>query len=181
MADTDRIALLSRALDQTLEAIRNIGPDQRTLPTPCGDWDVRALVIHTIGDLEKFDMAARGEEVDWTAPPPELDDDWESEFRSNAYYLIETWKTVKPDAMPRADQQIAEFAVHSWDIARATGQPTGDLDAEVAEHALAWSKGMLKPEYRGAGGSGAFGPEVPVPDDAPIYQRLAGWFGRDPG
>ena len=26
-----------------------------------------------------------------------------------------------------------------------------------------------------------FGVEVPVPDDAPVYDRLAGWFGRDPG
>ena len=25
------------------------------------------------------------------------------------------------------------------------------------------------------------GVEVPVPDDAPVYDRLAGWFGRDPG
>ena len=25
-----------------------------------------------------------------------------------------------------------------------------------------------------------FGVEVPVPDDAPVYDRLAGWFGRDP-
>ena len=23
--------------------------------------------------------------------------------------------------------------------------------------------------------------EVPVPDGAPVYDRLAGWFGRDPG
>jgi len=22
---------------------------------------------------------------------------------------------------------------------------------------------------------------VPVADDAPVYDRLAGWFGRDPG
>jgi len=25
------------------------------------------------------------------------------------------------------------------------------------------------------------GAEVPVPDDAPAYDRMAGWFGRDPG
>jgi hypothetical protein len=36
----------------------------------------------------------------------------------------------------------------------------------------------MRPESRGPGK--AFGPEVPVPDDAPSYDRLAGWFGRDP-
>jgi hypothetical protein len=46
----------------------------------------------------------------------------------------------------------------------------------LAEHALAWSRRMLRPEYRGS----AFGPEVLVKQDAPAYQRLAGWFGRDP-
>jgi hypothetical protein len=38
---------------------------------------------------------------------------------------------------------------------------------------------MLRPEFRGPGK--AFGVEVPVPDDAPAYERLAGWFGRNPG
>ena len=36
-----------------------------------------------------------------------------------------------------------------------------------------------RPEFRGP--DKAFGLEVPVPPDAPAYQRLAGWFGRDPG
>jgi hypothetical protein len=52
------------------------------------------------------------------------------------------------------------------------------LDDELAEHALAWSRGMLRPEYRGP--DKAFGVEVPVAGDAPAYDRLAGWFGRDP-
>ena len=79
----------------------------------------------------------------------------------------------------RADQQITELAVHDWDLARATGQDLAGLDPALAEHALAWSRGMLRPEFRGP--DKAFGVEVPVPDDAPVYDRLAGWFGRDPG
>jgi uncharacterized protein (TIGR03086 family) len=77
----------------------------------------------------------------------------------------------------RVDQQIAELAVHTWDLARATGQGQ-PLDPSVAEHTLNWSRPVLKPEYRGAGQ--AFGPEVPVPPGAPIYDQLAGWFGRNP-
>jgi hypothetical protein len=49
----------------------------------------------------------------------------------------------------------------------------------VAEHALAWARGMLRPEFRGP--DRGFGAEIPVPADAPVYDRLAGWFGRDPG
>jgi hypothetical protein len=35
------------------------------------------------------------------------------------------------------------------------------------------------PEFRGP--DMPFEAEVPVPEDAPVYDRLAGWFGRDPG
>jgi len=78
----------------------------------------------------------------------------------------------------RANQQVAELAVHSWDLVMAAGQQAS-LDPVLAEHALAWSRRMLKPEYRGP--DRAFGAEVPVPADAPAYDRMAGWFGRDPG
>ncbi len=80
----------------------------------------------------------------------------------------------------RADQQITELAVHSWDLARATAQ-SEDLDPAVAEYGLGWAKRNLAPQFRGTEVEGkAFGEEVTVPDDAPPYERLAGWFGRDP-
>ncbi|MGH2387547.1 MAG: TIGR03086 family metal-binding protein, partial [Chloroflexota bacterium] len=66
-----------------------------------------------------------------------------------------------------------------WAIARATGQPT-DLDPELGHLAFEWGKQNLKPEYRGEDQSKGIGLEVPVPDDAPIYDRLAGFFGRQP-
>lgn len=67
--------------------------------------------------------------------------------------------------------------MHGWDLAQATGQQA-DLDPALARHALSWSRQMLRPEFRGP--DKAFGREVAVPADAPIYRRLAGWFGRDP-
>ena len=190
-SDGDTLALLERALDQTAAIIGAIPASQSGLPTPCPDWDVRALVRHLVGqDMRNFLVSARGETADWQAPAGELGEDWVAEFRDRAGPLLAAWRAAdlaQPIAMPgggeaplrgRADQQIAELATHGWDLVKATGQ-RADLDPVLAEHALAWSHRVLRPEFRGPGK--AFGLEVPVSPDAPAYERLAGWFGRDPG
>jgi uncharacterized protein (TIGR03086 family) len=190
-SDRDTLALLEQALDQTATIIAAIPAAQSGLPTPCPDWDVRALVRHLIGqDMRNFLVSARGETADWQAPADELGEDWAAEFGDRAGRLLAVWRAAdlgQPVAMPgggeaplggRADQQIAELAMHGWDLVKATGQ-RADLDPAVAEHALDWSHRVLRPEFRGP--DKAFGLEVPVPPDAPAYERLAGWFGRDPG
>jgi uncharacterized protein (TIGR03086 family) len=189
-SDTDPVALLERALDQTAGLIAAIEPGQAGLATPCAGWDVQALVSHLAGQaLRNFLVSVRGETTDWTAQAEEIGDDWAETFRERAAPLRAAWRAAdldRPVAGPggkaplrfRADHQITELAVHDWDLARATGQQAG-LDPAVAEHALRWSRQMLRPEFRGP--DKAFGLEVPVPDDAPAYDRLAGWFGRDPG
>jgi uncharacterized protein (TIGR03086 family) len=184
------IDLLQRGLDQAATLIAAVDTDEMSLPTPCADWTLRELLRHVVNqDLRNFVTAARGEQPHWGAETAELGDDPASDFRRGADAVMDSWRSADLDApvqLPggaevplgaRADQQIAEIAIHSWDIARATRQPA-DLDPEVGERALTWAKGMLKPEFRGP--DKAFGHEVPVPDDAPIYDRLAGWFGRDP-
>ena len=189
-SDADTIALLERALDQTAGLIAAIDASQAGLATPCAGWDLRALVSHLAGqDLRNFLVSARGESADWQTPADEIGDDWAAVFRDRAESLRAAWRAADLNRLVagpggetplrlRADQQITELAVHDWDLAKATGQPTR-LDPALAEHALRWSRQMLRPEFRGP--DKAFGLEVPVPEDAPVYDRLAGWFGRDPG
>jgi len=190
-SEPEPLWLIEQALDQTAAVIQAVAPGQASWPTPCRDWDVHALVTHLAGqDLRNFIVSVRGETADWQAPPEDIGDDWAAAFAARAQWLKAEWRAADLDRlfpMPgggeaplrtRASQQAAEFAVHDWDLAKATGQ-RADLDPRLAEHALAWSRGMLRPEFRGPGK--AFDAEVPVSQDAPAYDRLAGWFGRDPG
>lgn len=185
------LTLLARALDQVAEVIAGTRSDQATLKTPCRSWTVRQLVDHLISDLGNFAASVRGEKPDWSKPAGASDGQWVDAFASARHGLDEAWGAAELDSkvptmtgeaplISRADQQIAELGIHAWDLARATGQ-NEDLDPGVAEHGLRWATQNLAPQFRGGEDEGkAFGEEVPVPPDAPVYERLAGWFGRDP-
>ena len=187
--EVDTLDLLDRAVNQLDAVVARISGDQEMLPTPCAEWDVRTLLGHVIGhSIPNSIVAAAGGTPDWQASAADVQGDWADACARAAGELLATWRAADMDRMvpsfggqaplrARADQQIAELAVHTWDLAKATDQDA-QLDAAVAEHALAWSRQMLKPEYRGAGQG--FGPEVLVASDAPSYDQLAAWFGRNP-
>ena len=186
----DPLVYLAEVLDLAESLIEGVRPEQAGLPTPCQSWDVRALVAHLIHDTGQFTAAAAGGRPDWQAPV--AGDDWASAFRAGAAELQAAWEgagdlgqeiELRIGRVPKsfvASQQIAEFAVHSWDLATATGQRV-TFPAEACEAALAWAGTVLRPEFRGDEASGrAFGPEVQVSDDAPAADRLAAFFGRHP-
>src|SRR2546430_7746255 len=96
-SDRDTLALLERALDQTAAVIAAIRAGQSGLPTPCPDWDVRALGRHLIGqDMRNFLVSARGETADWQAPADELGEDWAAEFGDRAGRLLAVWRGGGP-------------------------------------------------------------------------------------
>ncbi|MEV0536031.1 TIGR03086 family metal-binding protein [Kitasatospora sp. NPDC050463] len=193
-AAEDPIELLARALAQTAGLIDGIGAEQATHPTTCRSWDVAQLVSHLLFDLRQFTIRAEGGNPDWSQPFTRLEGDWLHAFEAGAEGLVAAWREAGdldgvievpgvgelPARFP-VDQQIAEFAVHAWDVARSTGQSTAGLDQDVAAASLAWGRGALRPEYRGSEEEHhAFGPEVTVSEDAPVYDRLVAFFGRDP-
>ena len=70
---------------------------------------------------------------------------------------------------------ITDMSVHTWDIAKATGQNT-TLDAGLAE--LGYN--VLVNVEEGGRANGAFGPEVTVPGSASFQDRMLGLSGRQP-
>lgn len=168
------IAMLSRALDQTGDVLAAIRRDQLSDPTPCANWDVAHLIGHVLGAPARFAEAARGGEPDWAAAPNPATSNSVAQFRSAADDLIHTWHQRGDQAEAGSvDWQTAEFAVHTWDLVKATGQ-NRQLDPEVAERGLAFMSQGLTPENR----EPAFDPEVEVPEDADPYDRIAAFAGR---
>lgn len=171
----DSVVTLSRALDQTGDVLAAIHREQLSDPTPCNDWDVAHLIGHVLGAPGRFAEAARGGEPNWSEPPEPATGDWTGQFRAAADDLIHTWHQQGDKAEPGTiDWQTAEFAVHTWDLVRATGQHR-QLDPEVAERGYAFMSQALKTDNRGD----AFGDEVDAPEDADPYDRLAAFAGRE--
>jgi uncharacterized protein (TIGR03086 family) len=188
----DPRVLLARAVDQAAHLVAHAGDQQALLPTPCRSWNVRTLIEHLIDDLDQFTKAAAGGSPDWSGPVPPVVGHWGSAFRARAPRLLAAWQETNDltatvhlpiGDLPAAfvvDQQIAEFAVHSWDLASATCQDYVP-DPDVASHALQWARTALLPEYRGTDETGfAFGPEVATADEQPASARLVAFFGRNP-
>lgn len=78
-----------------------------------------------------------------------------------------------PDAIDRF--YTADIFMHTWDLARATGQHEA-LDATKCAELLA---GML-PLDAMLRASGQYGAPVVVPDDADAQTKLLGFIGRNP-
>ena len=186
MPGSASIGLLERADNQLRRIISRVSPAQGDLPTPCSDFNLQALVNHIVYDLQTFTAMISGGQ----RGSPDVDllgDNWFAAYSSSADALLDAWRsrgtggtlTSRMGELPATwalGQHASDLVVHAWDVARSTGD-SEELDPELAEAALAWGRENLKPEFRGQ----AFGPEVPVGDNAPAYDRLAGFFGRDPG
>jgi uncharacterized protein (TIGR03086 family) len=174
-AVNESLDVLSRALEQTAGVLATIPVDKLADGTPCGDWDVASLVAHVAAAPRRFITMSSGGQPDWSAKPP-LPDDWTAEFRSAADDLLSMWQAAGASAPSQAvDWQTAEFAVHTWDLARATGQST-NLDPQVAQRGLDFMSGALTSDNRGE----AFGPAVTVPNESSVSDRLVAFAGRDP-
>ncbi len=166
---------LARALDQAGRALETITPDTLDLPTPCSEWTVRQLAEHVASDPTRMAQMGRGEKVDFGADPGIPVGELATAFRAGADELLTQMRDLPEDEQGSAGFWIAEFAVHSWDLAQGTGAGIA-LDDSIAETGLAAMKHGLTQDRRGA----AFAPEVQVPTDASAYERLAAFSGRDP-
>jgi uncharacterized protein (TIGR03086 family) len=184
----DDLELLERVLDKTGAIVAGVTPDQYDQPTPCPDYDVRALVNHITGWMRSFAAGANGGTYEGDPSAHVAGDDPGAEFRQAAGQVVEGWRANGVDRevglmggqLPGQmvlNMTIMEYLTHGWDLATATRQPMPYTDEEAAA-ALERAQGTLPEHYRGEGQ--AFGDIVAVPDSAPALDRFIGFLGRDP-
>jgi hypothetical protein len=63
------ISLAERSYGISELVISHVQPDQLGLPTPCSEWDTRALLNHVFGAPFYFTSALHGEEMDIDTTP----------------------------------------------------------------------------------------------------------------
>jgi uncharacterized protein (TIGR03086 family) len=172
--------------------IASTTPDRLSAPTPCTDYDVRALMGHMVAVLRRITAVAQG--VPLAETPRETtgvpDDGWADAASSALRDVASVWSDddvlerrlelpfgTKPGRVALA-VYTAEVTTHTWDLAVATGR-TVVWDDEVVLAALAAVRELLPPGGRPP--AVPFADEVPVTDDAAPIDRLVAWQGRDPG
>ncbi|WP_344523943.1 TIGR03086 family metal-binding protein [Streptomyces albiaxialis] len=161
-------------------------------PTPCADWDLRALlqhwVLYTAHGLER---RARREPLpeglsarDFPAEPG-----WAADYATQLERAVAAWAAPEPwegeidlgggMVMPAAEiagMVIKEMAVHGWDVARATGQ-----EVRVSPALGAFVLGVVEQHaeiYRQYDG---FAEARPVPAGASDFERALALSGRGLG
>lgn len=183
---------LTPAADGLAALVATVPDDALAGPTPCPAMTVADLLDHIAGLSVAFTAAATKEELPGGPASPSasadaLVPDWRTEIPARLAALAQAWRA--PDAwegmtmagpieMPAPAAALValdEVMVHGWDVARATGQAY-DPDPALLEavHGFVAQFGDERPP-------GLFGPIVPVPDDAPLLDRVIGLTGRDPG
>ncbi len=179
------LKVFDAAVAQADRVIAAVPADALALPSPCDQWDVRAVVNHMVtGNLMFVSLVTGGPKPDRTAD--HLGADPVAAFRDAAARLSDAF--VRHDVLSGTfptpfgtgpgtllvHMRIGEMVAHAWDVAAPTGQ-ADTLDPVLAEQALS----IYRSAPRMPRGEGSpFGAEVEAPPDADPVTRLAAFLGR---
>jgi uncharacterized protein (TIGR03086 family) len=142
-----------------------------------------------VGDVSIAACADDAWTATWLAAVDEASAAWADDAALERTIVL-TWATDKGGVALLG--YVSEITVHTWDIAQATGrQPkwNGPAVAGAYELMRSWLPGEgraeIFEEVRKKMGSDApvdnpFAEVVPVPDGAPLIDRLVAWNGRRP-
>jgi uncharacterized protein (TIGR03086 family) len=175
----ERYSRIAAGFDQRLAALAD---DDWAIPTPCSEWTVKDLVAHVVA-VHRHVVAG----LDASSPPPPATDTdlvgaWQAATAEVKAALADPERAGAPVSgrfapMPLEDMigrlLCSDTLVHTFDLARATGQREA-LDAAAVSYAFS----MLLPADEAIRGPGSFGPKIEPPPGASEQTRFLCFLGR---
>jgi uncharacterized protein (TIGR03086 family) len=187
-AETGTKELYVGALQHFGVLVHQVPADAWTAPTPCTEWDVRALVHHLVS------------EIAWTIPllggrsVSDVGDSLSGDLLGEQ--PVASWDASAADALTAVNTEGAmelvihlsrrdvtgadyvfevfnDLAIHGWDLARAI-----DADETIDPTYVAVIDERIGPVIADLKASGQYGEEVVPPDGADAQTRLLALFGR---
>ncbi len=190
----DPLDALRIARNEFGSRLAQVGDDQWTSPTPCGDWNVSQLVNHIMlgtrmtvqlldGVSKDEAIAGLGDDLMADCPDPlarfdELADQAHAGFAAAGG--LDGTVDHPMGEIPRpmfVGFRIGDYATHAWDLARAIGADE-TLDPGVVQYL--WDD--IQPMAATLAETGMFGDGASgqVPEDAPLQTRYLDVVGRRP-
>ncbi len=177
-----------QAIEGFHKRVQAIVDDQWNNPTPCAEWDVRALVNHVVGELRWIPLLLAGRTI------AEVGDQLAGDLlgdQPKRAWAAASQKAIGASLQPgaterivhlsvgdrRADGYISEVAtdavIHTWDLARAIG-----ADDRLGARLVEFAQATLQPQVEGWRAAGAFGPAIEVPQGADAQTQFLALVGR---
>ncbi|MYS79532.1 TIGR03086 family metal-binding protein [Embleya scabrispora] len=167
-----------------------VAPEQTAGPTPCPEYDTRALLNHWIvytshGLEHRARRTTLPEELttrDFVGEP-----DWADAYGAQLRRGVAAWAEPAVwegeidfgggGTMPATEiaaMLLLELVLHGWDVARATGQEyRASVELGEAVEGIVARYAQMYREYDG------FAVAVVVPEGATAFERAIGASGRD--
>jgi uncharacterized protein (TIGR03086 family) len=177
------------------DLVGGVRDEQLGDPTPCPEYTLGDLLDHVGGLALAFTAAATKATGGPASQGPSgdakrLGDDWRIRIPRDLAGLAEAWRdpaawsgTTRAGGIELPGEvaglvALDEVMIHAWDVARSSGQAY-DCDPGLLEVVHGFVAQFAGPGHE-AEREGLFGPEVEVPQDAPLVDRVIGLAGRDP-
>ena len=182
---------MAAAAAEAARVVSNVPDGTLNQRTPCGDWDLRTLLNHTIlWTSYSAERRAHGGSVDEELMSKDFtaDPGFRADYARQIRKAIDAWgdpaawegdRDMMGSPTPAADigaMLLMETALHGWDVARATGQEfsADDTTAAALLHIVAAQAELFR-QYQG------FADPIQPPPNATAFERALTLSGRDPG
>ena len=181
------IEMFRRSVEEFGRRVTAVNDEDLGRPTPCTEWDVRALLHHLVYEELWAPPLLRG------ATMAEIGDRFEGDILGSEYHSA--WKEAAAGALDAATAEVldrtvhlsfgdfpggdylgqltADHVIHAWDLARALGADE-TLPPDLVTHVY----DFLAPQADQWQAAGVFAAPVEVPADADPLTKLLALTGR---